>query len=156
VEVPEALEIIDPTDPDTTAEIGPIALNFVFTGPLIGLTITQDLTIMGNTTDVDGFTVSMSTIGLEQALTNTDPGIAATINPTAGGSASLSANTWGYFAAYTTNYLAVPASNAPVAVFATALAGSATETLTFGVNVDSTLPAGVYSNTIIFTIAANL
>ncbi|MCL2094717.1 hypothetical protein FWH13_01205 [Candidatus Saccharibacteria bacterium] len=152
VEVPEAIEIVDPTDPTTFAEISPAALNFVFDGTTIGSTLTQPLTITGSTTAANGFTVSMSTATDNNALVNTVSSV-NTIPATAGG-ASLSANTWGYRT--TGNYMPVPGLSTPVGVFVTGAAGEATETLTFGVNVDSTLQSGTYANTVVFTIAHNL
>jgi hypothetical protein len=154
VSVPEVIEIVDPTDPTTTAEISPNALNYTFDGTTLGSTLTQNLQVTGNTTAANGFTVSMSTIGAQNALVNTVDGTQL-INPTVGGSATLEANAWGWRSG-ATNYAPVPSSAAPVTVFNTGTAGSATRNLTFGVNVDSTLLAGMYTNTIVFTIAHNL
>ncbi len=151
VQVPQATVITDPDDPTTTGEVSPNALDFVFDGTTIGSTLTLPLHISGTTTAAAGFSVSMSTTGAQTALVKTDDG--TQMIPTGGGAATLATNTWGYRDGG--NYIPVQPLATPATVFATADAGAANKTLTFGVNVDATKPAGTYTNTLRITIAHN-
>lgn len=88
-------------------------------------------------------------------LISSDLSNSAMINPVNGtvGSNNFSANTWGY-SMDGTNYQAVPATTSIIKE-TTATSYNDTYTLSFGVKVDTNLPAGQYTNSVIVSAIAN-
>ena len=114
-----------------------------------------------------GYTLSMSASTDNTALTNTET--SDTINSTTNASESpntLSANTWGWYpSSLSTNpgsstgnyqFIAIPAVSSAATVKTTAAPSTNDiSTVSFGVSVDTSIPAGTYANTVVFSAIAN-
>lgn len=117
-----------------------------------------DLTV--ETNSQNGLRVLMNTISGSDLLPG-DPQITASIKPlpSHATASEFTSNTWGYYVGDeevndTTIYKAVPTTTTEV--FATDSSGSIESyNVAFGAKVDPTLPAGVYSNSVLVSVVAN-
>ena len=114
-----------------------------------------------------GYALSMSANTDNTALTNTET--SDTINSTTNAFESpntLSANTWGWYpSSLSTNpgsstgnyqFMAIPAVSSAATVKTTATPSTNDiSTVSFGVSVDTSIPAGTYANTVVFSAVAN-
>lgn len=117
---------------------------------------TAKLTVATN--NPSGYAVYMqagSTTNGKASLVSSDLSNTAMISPISGTveSSSFSANTWGY-SLDGTHYQAVPATTGIIKE-TSSTTFSDTYDLSFGVNVDTNLPAGQYTNSVIVSAVAN-
>ena len=123
-----------------------------------------DLEVDVSTNNLTGYTLSMNTKIENTALinqSNSSHTIPSTTYPKAS-PGTLTANTWGYHVwplgqtTSSTTFSALPPLSAPQIITVTnAPSPSSITTLTFGVNVDTTLISGTYKNTVVFTATSN-
>jgi hypothetical protein len=111
---------------------------------------------------------SGAVLQLNMISTDTDNGklvsgtVLETIDPTAGG-ASLGTNKWGYYAYDLVGappdpitWAAVPASASPATIYTSSATGEFEYRVTYGAQVDYTLPGGAtYSNQVTYTASTN-
>ena len=118
----------------------------------------NDLTVTVSTNNQTGYTLSMNseTEDTDLAHITMPDAIPSTTAPFAT-PAALGVNTWGYsLAASPSNFSAIPALSAPYTIASTAAPGQNSATgVTFGANIDSTVAAGTYLSTMVFTATAN-
>ena len=119
-------------------------------------------TIAASTTSSAGYTIGIRTTGQSSALTNIDDNklIIPTLTLPAG-SESIPVESftdgYGYSLDSGANYLPIPEPAVQTTpLFKTTSAGTHTHELTFGVKVPMTTVAGVYQNTFVIGIVANL
>ncbi len=111
-----------------------------------------------NTNNTSGYSLYMTGVDGNTKLTNTAE--SSEIN-TIGAAGALTANTWGYKlnksgATAPTNYSAIPATSTGIGSTNTVNTQSGDSyDLTIGVAVDSTLPAGLYSGSVVVSAVAN-
>ena len=118
----------------------------------------NELTVTVSTNNQTGYTLTMNsdtddTSLIHQTIPTTIPSTTAPFDaPTA-----LAVNTWGYsLAASPTTFSAIPALTAPDTIASTSDPEEGSDTIvTFGANIDSTVTAGTYLNTMVFTATAN-
>lgn len=115
-----------------------------------------DLDVVITTNHLTGYTLSMSADGTSLIQEIDDSQTIPTLTDLAGGYTedTFTANRWGYHVGTTGNYLAFT-SGAKIAE-SSGPASNDTITVRFGVKVDGTQEAGVYSNVLEFTATANL
>lgn len=124
-----------------------------------GREVSGEITIDVSTNNPTGYTLSMSTKTDVNALRH-ESGVNAEITPTTHTqtAGSLANNTWGYnFSGNIQDgYLTVPSVTESVDLVVTNDLGLNHEThLTFGAKVNMGVPAGIYSNELVFTAVAN-
>ena len=122
----------------------------------------ESQTITGWTDNAAGYTIGIRTTGESSALTNTDDNefVIPTLSlPTGSESVPVDDFTdgYGYSLDSGVNYLPIPEpALQTMPLFKTTSAGTHTHELTFGVKVPMTTAAGVYRNTFVIEIVANL
>ena len=123
---------------------------------------TTSTTVTANTNSEGGYTLTMasndpnSTDLINQDTTTTIPSIDSAITVDATGS-NFTTNHWAYHSPLhtTNNYNPIPANNSAETIASADQAVSGdTSTVTFGVKASSSLPAGEYKNTVVFSIIA--
>jgi len=126
----------------------------------------QTATLTVSTNNTDGYRLLMSTMDGKTVLSNVTTTTDKTITSVVGTNivpSAFGANTWGYSlqsgeveVGDTTGYSAVSASNAEIKnVGSGQTTGKDTYTLAFGAKVDTTIPAGRYSNQVVISAVAN-
>jgi len=138
--------------------VSPDVLSLLIAPSPSGKEAKGEITINVTTDNPSGYSLYLSTIDVSTTLThaNGTDTIAMTSNTVAG---TLLSNTWGYnkgLASITSTFLAVPppASTAIISSSADPITNDKT-TVTIGVKADTTLPSGLYSNTVVFTAITN-
>ena len=123
---------------------------------------TTSTTVTANTNSEGGYTLTMasndpnSTDLINQDTTTTIPSIDSAITIDATGS-NFTTNRWAYHSPLhaTDSYNPIPANNSAETIASADQAVSGdTSTVTFGVKASSSLPAGEYKNTVVFSIIA--
>ena len=127
-----------------------------------GIFTSTSQTIAASTTNSGGYTVKMDTTGPSSSLINTsDNSYSIPTFTLPSGSPSLPANSTGYGYGYSTdggsNYLPIIEPTDPsVRLFATAVSGANTHTLTFGTMAPFDVSPGTYTNEVAIYIVANV
>lgn len=129
-----------------------------------GIQNTKDLAVNVSTNNPTGYTLTMSSATDDTNLVNTDNSsltIPSTTNTYAAPDV-LDNNTWGASVWTTgqdtssTTFSMIPPLSVPLTINATAEpANTSMTTLTFGAKVDTSLAAGTYTNTVVFTATTN-
>lgn len=136
-----------------------------------GVTATGDVDVYVSTNSVDGYELSLYTQDASTAMTHINSNVSASIPAIATSSASLPAGSWG-FQYNGGNWTAVGAGSGNSALvangnatglcddFATSYAScyssgkAEKKTITFGASITDTLPAGTYTNNVVFSAIA--
>lgn len=151
-------------DASLSVALTPEAMNLAVTPTLDGTIVSDDLAIQVSTDNTTGYTLALSLAGAETSLN--DPASGGKIQSSIAdinSPATLSVNTWGWYPDSLANntgnlFSALPSISAPYELKKTSspTSGSGdTTTISFGVNVDTTLPAGSYTNTIVISAVTN-
>ena len=126
--------------------------------------LTNNMTVTGATNSANGYTISVNANNAYTSLKHEDQGVSENI-PTLSEVSSVASFpnvAWGYTNSLnsmsdevsgSTNFR--PISQSATNVFETSAYGSSSHIFTTGVKVGSTIPAGAYSNDLLFTIVAN-
>ncbi len=126
--------------------------------------LTENMTVTGATNSANGYTISFNANNEYTGLKHENQSVSENI-PTLSGTTAVSAFpnvAWGYTNSLSsisdevsgsTNFSPIPQTSTNV--FETSANGSASHIFTTGVKANSTLPAGSYSNDLLFTIVAN-
>ena len=126
--------------------------------------LTENMTVTGATNSANGYTISFNANNGSTNLKHGNQSVSDSI-PTLSEITAASAFpsiAWGYTnslssmsdeVSSSTNFRPIPQSS--ISVFETSANGSASHIFTTGVKTNSTLPAGTYSNDLLFTIVAN-
>ena len=126
-----------------------------------GAFVKDDLDVIVNTSNPTGYTLTIADKDTDTAMHNTVTTITDTISSLAATATDTTfpANTWGYSIdsiASTQNFSPIPLSTAADTIKTTDAAATEDITpVTFGVNVDSTLSAGTYQDTVVFSAVTN-
>ena len=129
-----------------------------------GTLASDEMAIQVSTDNTTGYTLALSLAGAETSLN--DPASGGKIQSSIAdinSPATLSVNTWGWYPDSLANntgnlFSALPSNSDPYELKKTSspTSGSGeTTTISFGVNVDTTLPAGSYTNTIVISAVTN-
>ena len=139
-----------------------------------GVTATGDINVYVTTNGISGYTLSLYSQSPTNEMTNINSAVTSKISPTTGG-ATLSGNTWGYqydggnWAAVSddvanpsiiTNNGTTPSALCPdlATNYATCYSSNPRTadkyTVTFGANITDALPAGRYTNDVVFSAIA--
>lgn len=151
-------------DASLSVALTPEAMNLAVTPTPGGTLASDELAIQISTDNTTGYALTLALAGAESSLYDPASGgeiqaAAATIgNPT-----TLAVNTWGWYPDSLANntgnlFSALPSSSDPYELKKTSspTSGSGdTTTISFGVNVDTTLPAGSYTNAIVISAVTN-
>ena len=126
--------------------------------------LTENMTVTGATNSANGYTISFNANNEYTSLKHQSQTVSEAI-PTLSGTTAVSAFpnvAWGYTNSLSsisdevsgsTNFSPIPQTSTNV--FETSANGSASHIFTTGVKVNGTIPAGAYSNDLLFTIVAN-
>lgn len=126
--------------------------------------LTNNMTVTGATNSANGYTISVNANNAYTSLKHENQGVSENI-PTLSEVSSVASFpnvAWGYTnslssmsdeVSSSTNFR--PISQSATNVFETSAYGSSSHIFTTGVKVGSTIPAGAYSNDLLFTIVAN-
>ena len=126
--------------------------------------LTNNMTVTGATNSANGYTISVNANNAYTGLKHENQSVSDSI-PTLSGITAVSSFpniAWGYTNSLnsmsdevsgSTNFR--PISQSATNVFETSAYGSSSHIFTTGVKVGSTIPAGAYSNDLLFTIVAN-
>lgn len=139
-------------------------MNLAVTPTPDGTLASDEMAIQVSTDNTTGYTLALSLAGAETSLNDPAGGgkiqssIADINSP-----ATLSVNTWGWYPDSLANntgnlFSALPSNSDPYELKKTSspTSGSGdTTTISFGVNVDTTLPAGSYTNAIVISAVTN-
>lgn len=127
--------------------------------------MSRNMTVTGSTNSAAGYTISLNTSNNYTDLKHTNPGVQAAIPTISEDTSAMNfpSNYWGYTEGLSTAN-SMPTSETifkpiplnPTNIFATAKNGDATHIFTTGIKTDSSLPAGLYSNELVFTIVAKI
>ena len=120
-----------------------------------GAFVSDDIAVNVITNSATGYKLYLSSNSAETALTNSISSANIPTISTVSTSADMASNTWGYTLSDTFN--PVPASSAPEMIKETstaAVSNADVTTVTVGAKVDTSIPSGVYSNTLLFTATA--
>ena len=142
----------------------PEAMNLAVTPTPDGTLASDELAIQISTDNTTGYALTLAPAGAESSLYDPTSGeeiqsTAATIeNPT-----TLAVNTWGWYPDSLANntgnlFSALPSNSDPYELKKTSAPTSGsgdTTTISFGVNVDTDLPAGSYTNAIVISAVTN-
>ena len=120
-------------------------------------------TITAGTTSLGGYTITMSTLGSDNALTGVNDHsqkIPSLVLPDGASHISaaqiLNYDGYGYSTDSMLNYYPIPQPSNNVTLFETYASGSQDHNLAFGLNYEvGEVPAGEYGNTFLITIIAN-
>ena len=151
-------------DASLSVALTPEAMNLAVTPTPDGTLASDEMAIQVSTDNTTGYTLALSLAGAETSLNDPAGGgkiqssIADINSP-----ATLSVNTWGWYPDSLANntgnlFSALPSNSDPYELKKTSSATSGsgeTTTISFGVNVDTTLPAGSYTNTIVISAVTN-
>ena len=117
------------------------------------------LSLIVNTNNRTGYTVTLNSETDENALTNADSSTNTKIDSISAPSAlnSFSGNTWGYKFGTSTDYSPIPALSRPAQILQTAekTNGSESNHLSIGMKLGNNLESGNYKNKLIFSILTN-
>ncbi len=125
---------------------------------------TENMTVTGTTNSAKGYTISFNANNEYTSLKHENQGVSENI-PTLSDASAVSSFpniAWGYTNSLSamsdevsgsTNFRPIPQSSTNV--FETSANGSASHIFTTGVKVNGSIPAGAYSNDLLFTIVAN-
>lgn len=102
-----------------------------------------------------GFTVTLSSASEDPSLTRAGNDSATKTIPTISSGNILADNTWGYSLDNGETYNGVPSISSPATIINTTSANTdpVSLNLTYGVKINNGIPAGKYSNDIIYTVA---
>ena len=125
-----------------------------------GVSTSASTTVDVSTNSTSGYQLTMSAAHSSINSTTSDSKIESISNATTSSPQPLTANTWGWYSdnlgTFNNLYVSLPASGSERLVRKTENNATASPTVVnFGVNVDLSLPAGTYSNTIVFTAISN-
>ena len=151
-------------DASLSVALTPEAMNLAVTPTPGGTLASDELAIQVSTDNTTGYTLTLALAGAETSLN--DPASGGEIQSSTAdinSPATLSVNTWGWYpdslANNTGNLFSVlPSSSDPYELKKTSAPTSGsgdTTAIGFGVNVDTTLPAGSYTNAIIISATTN-
>ena len=151
-------------DASLSVALTPEAMNLAVTPTPDGTLASDEMAIQVSTDNTTGYTLALSLAGAETSLN--DPASGGKIQSSIAdinSPATLSVNTWGWYPDSLANntgnlFSALPSSSDPYELKKTSspTSGSGdTTTISFGVNVDTTLPAGSYTNAIVISAVTN-
>ena len=151
-------------DASLSVALTPEAMNLAVTPTPDGTLASDEMAIQVSTDNTTGYTLALSLAGAETSLN--DPASGGKIQSSIAdinSPATLSVNTWGWYPDSLANntgnlFSALPSISTPYELKKTSspTSGSGeTTTISFGVNVDTTLPAGSYTNTIVISAVTN-
>ena len=151
-------------DASLSVALTPEAMNLAVTPTPDGTLASDEMAIQVSTDNTTGYTLALSLAGAETSLN--DPASGGKIQSSIAdinSPATLSVNTWGWYPDSLANntgnlFSALPSSSDPYELKKTSSATSGsgdTTTISFGVNVDTTLPAGSYTNAIVISAVTN-
>ena len=151
-------------DASLSVALTPEAMNLAVTPTPDGTLASDEMAIQVSTDNTTGYTLALSLAGSETSLN--DPASGGKIQSSTAdinSPATLSVNTWGWYPDSLANntgnlFSALPSSSDPYELKKTSAPTSGsgeTTTISFGVNVDTTLPAGSYTNAIIISATTN-
>ena len=151
-------------DASLSVALTPEAMNLAVTPTPDGTLASDELAIQVSTDNTTGYTLALSLAGAETSLN--DPASGGKIQSSIAdinSPATLSVNTWGWYPDSLANntgnlFSALPSISTPYELKKTSspTSGSGeTTTISFGVNVDTTLPAGSYTNAIVISAVTN-
>ena len=151
-------------DASLSVALTPEAMNLAVTPTPDGTLASDELAIQVSTDNTTGYTLTLALAGAESSL----------YNPTSGGEIqsttaamrdpnTLAVNTWGWYPDSLANntgnlFSALPSNSGPYELKKTSsatLGSGDTTTISFGVNVDTDLPAGSYTNAIVVSAVTN-
>ena len=151
-------------DASLSVALTPEAMNLAVTPTPGGTLASDELAIQVSTDNTTGYTLTLALAGAETSLN--DPASGGEIQSSTAdinSPATLSVNTWGWYPDSLANntgnlFSALPSISTPYELKKTSspTSGSGeTTTISFGVNVDTTLPAGSYTNAIVISAVTN-
>lgn len=151
-------------DASLSVALTPEAMNLAVTPTPDGTLTSDELAIQVSTDNTTGYTLTLALAGSESSLY--DPTSGGEIQSTTAAMRdpnTLAVNTWGWYPDSLVNntgnlFSALPSNSAPYELKKTSspTSGSGdTTTISFGVNVDTTLPAGSYTNAIVISAVTN-
>ena len=151
-------------DASLSVALTPEAMNLAVMPTPDGTLASDEMAIQVSTDNTTGYTLALSLAGAETSLN--DPASGGKIQSSIAdinSPATLSVNTWGWYPDSLANntgnlFSALPSNSDPYELKKTSspTSGSGeTTTISFGVNVDTTLPAGSYTNTIVISAVTN-
>ena len=151
-------------DASLSVALTPEAMNLAVTPTPDGTLASDEMAIQVSTDNTTGYTLALSLAGAETSLN--DPASGGKIQSSIAdinSPATLSVNTWGWYPDSLANntgnlFSALPSNSDPYELKKTSspTSGSGdTTTISFGVNVDTTLPAGSYTNAIVISAVTN-
>lgn len=151
-------------DASLSVALTPEAMNLAVTPTPDGTLASDEMAIQVSTDNTTGYTLALSLAGAETSLN--DPASGGKIQSSIAdinSPATLSVNTWGWYPDSLANntgnlFSALPSNSGPYELKKTSAPTSGsgdTTTISFGVNVDTTLPAGSYTNAIIISATTN-
>ena len=151
-------------DASLSVALTPEAMNLAVTPTPDGTLASDEMAIQVSTDNTTGYTLALSLAGAETSLN--DPASGGKIQSSIAdinSPATLSVNTWGWYPDSLANntgnlFSALPSISTPYELKKTSspTSGSGeTTTISFGVNVDTTLPAGSYTNAIVISAVTN-
>ena len=120
-----------------------------------GTFVSDDIAVNVITNSATGYKLYLSSNSAETALKSAATGASIPTVASAATSENMANNTWGYSLSEAFN--PVPASSAPEMIKETstaAVSNADVTTVTVGAKVDTSIPSGVYSNTLLFTATA--
>jgi hypothetical protein len=125
-----------------------VAMTVTPTGAGAATSATDGVKVYSN--DADGYNLTLANSDATSTLTRTGGGaITALVTPGA-----LASNTWGYNLDAGANYTGVPVTGSAVNISSpttVSTVGGDTINVTYGVKVDTSIPAGVYSDAVTYT-----
>ena len=151
-------------DASLSVALTPEAMNLAVTPTPDGTLTSDELAIQVSTDNTTGYTLTLALAGSESSLY--DPTSGGEIQSTTAAMRdpnTLAVNTWGWYPDSLVNntgnlFSALPSNSDPYELKKTSspTSGSGdTTTISFGVNVDTTLPAGSYTNAIVISAVTN-
>ena len=151
-------------DASLSIALTPEAMNLAVTPTPEGTLASDELAIQVSTDSTTGYTLTLALAGSESSLY--DPTSGGEIQSTTAAMRdpnTLAVNTWGWYPDSLANntgnlFSALPSNSDPYELKKTSsptLGSGDTTTISFGVNVDTTLPAGSYTNAIVISAVTN-
>ena len=152
-------------DASLSVALTPEAMNLAVTPTPDGTLTSDEMAIQVSTDNTTGYTLTLALAGTESSLY--DPASGGEIQSTTatmGDPMALAVNTWGWYPDSLANntgnlFSALPSNSDPYELKKTSspTSGSGdTTTISFGVNVDTTLPAGSYTNVFCIPLVSSL
>lgn len=127
------------------ATSGNLALSMTPTGSTTLGSVSGTVTVTNS--DVSGYRLYVRALNSSN-MVNGSAILGASSNVSA---AALAANTWGFNLDSSTNFMGLSTSDTLIKSTSNPATTGDTSTVTYGVNVDSTQPAGVYTSTVLYT-----